>query len=108
MEKRITDYLEKTAEKFGDKRAVTLDGEGMTYRELLDEAKRIGSFLSENLSPESPVPIYMEKSPDMVAALFGTAYAGCFYSPISKEQPRERVMKILHTLHARAEFLHSA
>lgn len=97
----ITDYLEKTAEIFGEKRAVTLDGEGMTFSELLEESKRIGSFLAENLTPGSPVPIYMEKCPDEVSAFFGAAYAGCFYSPISKEQPKERVMKILHTLQAR-------
>ena len=102
MEKRITDLLEQTADRFGDKRAVTLGKEGYTYRELRELAVRIGTFLAKRLSFGSPVPIYMDKCPDMVACLFGAAYAGDFYSPISREQPKERVCKILQTLNASA------
>lgn len=102
MSERLTDLLEYTAKKFGSRRAVTMDGKSLSYEELLARAKRIGSFLGSHLSAGSPIPIYMEKSPDTVACLFGALYAGNFYAPISKEQPIERVEKILETLRTRA------
>jgi D-alanine--poly(phosphoribitol) ligase subunit 1 len=100
MKRTVTDFLEESAERFGSKRAVVMNDQACTYSQLKDEAQRMGTFLAKHLGAGSPVPIYMEKCTDMVACFFGVAYAGCFYSPISKEQAEERVKKILTTLEA--------
>ena len=40
----------------------------------------------------------MEKSPDCLCAMFGAAYAGCFYTPLDSSMPENRMRLIADTL----------
>ena len=94
----ILDYLEKTAECYRYSTAVTgVDGE-FTWYDFTVMARRIGSGISRRVSPGSPVPVMMEKSPLMLAAMLGAVYAGCFYVPVNPDNPPERLKKIFQTL----------
>ena len=94
----ILDYLEQTAECYKYSTAVTgVDGE-FTWYEFTVMARRIGSGISRRVSPGSPVPVMMEKSPLMLAAMLGAVYAGCFYVPVNPDNPPERLKKIFRTL----------
>ena len=73
----ILDYLEQTAECYRYSTAVTGISEQLTWYELTVMARRIGSGISRRVSPGSPVPVMMEKSPLMLAAigkLFNTGH----------------------------------
>lgn len=48
--------------------------------------------------PIGSVAIYMDKTVHALCAMFGTLYAGGYYSNIDIQYPRERVMKILKSL----------
>lgn len=94
----ILDYLEQTAECYRYSTAVTgVDGE-FTWYEFTAMARKIGSGISRKVSPGSPVPVMMEKSPFMLAAMLGAVYAGCFYVPVNPDNPPERLKKIFRTL----------
>ena len=83
----ILDYLEQTAECYRYSTAVTgVDGE-FTWYEFTVMARRIGTGISRRVSPGSPVPVMMEKSPLMLAAMLGAVYAGCFYVPVNPDKP---------------------
>lgn len=94
----ILDYLEQTAECYRYRKAVTGVDETLTWYELTVMARRIGTGISRQVSPGSPVPIMMEKSPRMLAAMLGAVYAGCFYVPVNPDNPPERLKKIFQTL----------
>ncbi len=97
----ILDRFELSVKKYPDKEAVTDEQSSMTYNELMDSAKRIGSRLSEFTDKGKPIPVFIEKSVKTLAAIYGVIYSGCFYVPISKEQPDQRLMDILKTTAAK-------
>lgn len=97
----ILDFLELTEDKYREQTAVTDDKTAMTWHELAEAAKKIGSGISRYMAPGSPVPVMMEKSPLTLAAMLGAVYAGCFYVPVNPDNPSERLDKIFQTLEAR-------
>ena len=99
-EKLILDYFEEAAGQF-PKKAAVIDAESqMSYAQLKTAAEKVGSYLTKHTETKQPIPVFMEKSTKTLAAMYGVVYGGCFYVPISKEQPDQRLMDILHTVAA--------
>jgi D-alanine--poly(phosphoribitol) ligase subunit 1 len=98
--KNILEYLEHSAATLPDKIAVLDPEKSTTYEELLDNARRIGSFLSEQEIPQSPVAVFMDKSVEALTAFMGIVTAGCFYISINMDQPPSRIHQILETSNA--------
>lgn len=92
----ILEILEETAQRRPDAPAVTDPFGSRTYRRLVDDARRAGSFLIENgTERKEPVAIALEKSCDAVTLLYAVLYAGAFYAFIDLRQPPARVRKLL-------------
>ncbi|MBE6088705.1 MAG: amino acid adenylation domain-containing protein [Clostridium beijerinckii] len=98
MEKSILSYLEKSEKKFPNKVAFSDGKHELTYHELVEESKSVGSFLIENIGMHKAVVVYMEKGARNISAFMGAAYAGCFYVPLDAQMPVERINIILDTL----------
>ncbi|OOP73862.1 amino acid adenylation domain-containing protein [Clostridium beijerinckii] len=98
MEKSILSYLESSERKFPNKVAFSDGKYELTYHELVEAAKSIGSFLIENIGMHKAVVVYMEKGARNISAFMGAAYAGCFYVPLDSQMPVERINIILDTL----------
>lgn len=94
----ILEYLERAKDRFPQKIAVDDGLISITWQELYDLSRRIGSTVSGQVPPGKPVPVLMEKSTYMLAAMFGVVFAGCFYVPIHPGQSVGRLKKILNTL----------
>ncbi|HSU82989.1 MAG TPA: amino acid adenylation domain-containing protein, partial [Thermoanaerobaculia bacterium] len=76
--------------------AVVWDGGALTYGELNRQAGRIARRLRRlGVGPESRVALYLERSPEMVAAVLGVLKAGGAYLPIDLSYPRERLELLL-------------
>ena len=101
MQTNVLEYLERTAPQVPEKLAFSNGAEGMTFREVYDQARAIGSTLLSLGAEREPVVVFMEKHPRTVTAFFGAVYAGCFYVPIDAEMPRFRVELILQQLKPR-------
>lgn len=98
--KNILEYLEHSAAMHPNKIAVLDPEKSATYEELLNNARRIGSFLSEQEVPQSPVAVFMDKSVEALTAFMGIVSAGCFYISINMDQPPSRIRQILETSNA--------
>ena len=94
----ILDYLEKTAEKTSWKTGIDDGRVCMSWGELMELSRRIGTAFSKRTQPGRPVVILMEKSAITLAAMFGAVYAGCFYTVIDPSQPEGRIKEILWQL----------
>ena len=72
----------------------------LSYENILNFSKRVGSFLSNMIVINEPVAIFMEKKADTLIAFFGTVYAGGCYSLLNPDLPLERLKMIISVLEA--------
>ena len=94
----VMEYLEKTVELYPKKVAFANETVGLTFEQVYQYSRSIGSFLYKKGYYKCPVIIYMEKHPNTVVAFFGTVYGGDFYVPIDNEMPRYRIDLIFQNL----------
>ena len=98
MMQSVIEYLEKTVVKFPDKIAFADESHSMTFAELRRDALCIANELIHLGLYHQSIAIFMDKSPECVAAFLGVAYSGNFYSPLDKKMPLARLEKILSIL----------
>lgn len=68
----------------------------LTYGELCERARRIGSSLTDNLQVRCrPIVVLFERNVMSLCAFFGIVYSGNFYVPVDTTQPSDRVISIL-------------
>ena len=96
--KNILELLELNAERFPDKPAFIDMEKTLTYSQLLNDARRLGSGISRLGFKNRPIAVYIDKSADLIAAMLGVVYSGNFYAVIDTEMPAERVNRIFETL----------
>ncbi|MBP5491790.1 MAG: amino acid adenylation domain-containing protein [Clostridiales bacterium] len=100
MHNHVLKDLKNTVKQFPDKPAFCGENSVLTFRELDEAIDRIGTFVLRSGIKRSPVVVYMEKSPEEVAAFFGIIRAGSYYVPIDAEMPQVRIHLILENVKA--------
>lgn len=98
----VTAYLENTALMYSDKAAFVDAEKSISFGELLEKSKRIGSFVTQYGNLHTPVVVLMEKGAENVAAFMGVLYSGNFYCPVDSEMPITRMQVIIDTLNPSA------
>ena len=99
MKANMLEYLEETAERLPDKTAFYDDQGSLSYAQLRDTARRIGSRLSAVCPPGQPVALLLDsRSIRNIPAMFGVLYAGCAYAPLDIAMPAERLRLLLNLL----------
>ena len=102
MQTNILEYLERTVLRLPDKIAYADDKTGLTFQQVYDQSRSVGTYLAGQDIYKEPVIVFMKKSPQAVAAFFGTVYGGNFYVPLDEEMPAYRMELIMENLNARA------
>ena len=77
---------------------VALRGEDgvLSFGELGGRANRIARLLrARGVGPDRPVGLYLERSPDLVAAMLGILGAGGAYVPLDAENPTARLQRMV-------------
>ena len=95
MQNNVLDYLYQIVEKKPDKIAYSDGTVSLSFREVHQISRSIGSFLHKKGIYRKPVVVFMRKSPMEVAAFFGVVTGGDFYVPIDEEMPEGRIQLIL-------------
>jgi len=98
MQTNILEYLENTVTRCPDKVAFADEQTQMTFAQVYDRARRVGTALHNAGCYRQPVVVFMHKQPATLAAFFGAIYAGCYYVPLDDEMPRHRIELIFQTL----------
>ena len=102
MQTNVLEYLEQTVPRVPDKVAFADENGELTFAEISNNAKAIGSALAGDGLYGEPVVVFMEKSPAAINAFFGVLYGGCYYVPLDVEMPAFRIEMILEQLKPRA------
>lgn len=99
MQASVTEWLDKTWEKYPHKTAIIDKGKEFSYEEYRRRSLAIARALIEKkIGVQKPVAVYLEKGAVMLFSFIGAAYSKNFYSPIDVEMPAGRVNKILEIL----------
>ena len=98
MQNHVLDYLEKTALAKPDKTAFADAREALSFRQVRDFTRSVGSYLHSKGVCRRPVAVFMDKSPREIAAFFGVIAGGDFYVPIDEEMPESRIRLILENV----------
>ncbi len=98
MIKNILEHLELSALNYPDKQAFIDESETVTYNDVVNTAKAIGSSLLSLNVRNSPIAIVMKKSVACLESMLGVAYSGNFYVVIDSDTPAERISTIFSTL----------
>ncbi len=103
----LHDAFIRAAERHPERIAVAEPGAGeITYRELARLSGRVRDRLRAlGVEPGDRVGIYLRKSIDAVAALYGILEAGAAYVPVDPGAPPSRNAYILHNCAVRAVVL---
>ncbi|HWM94191.1 MAG TPA: amino acid adenylation domain-containing protein [Thermoanaerobaculia bacterium] len=82
--------------------ALVCGSERISYGELNRRANRLARRLRAlGVGPETPVPLCVDRSPDIVVGILGILKAGGGYVPIDPSYPAERIEWILEDSQAR-------
>ncbi|MBO6149499.1 MAG: amino acid adenylation domain-containing protein [Lachnospiraceae bacterium] len=98
MKKNVLEWLEDTAKRLPDKKAFSTGTASLTFKELMEYSRRVGSALIKRMLPSDPVAVFMGRDADTVAAFLGVVYSGRVYAPIDAALPEERIRTILGIL----------
>ncbi|MDQ2749234.1 MAG: long-chain fatty acid--CoA ligase [Actinomycetota bacterium] len=80
----LANILVATADEHGDRPALKLDDAVLTYRELLDAARRMGSLLSsKGIEPGDRVGLQLANVPAYPIAFFGALIVGATVVPMN-------------------------
>ena len=96
--RNVLEWLEEAERLSPEAVAFDAPGESLTWHEVACRARAVGSFLAARIPAQSPVLILMDKSPACLCAMLGTAYAGCFYTPLDASMPEKRMAVIAEIL----------
>ena len=100
MEKNVLEFLENSQRMYGEKTACADMNNELTYTQLMNQAKFIGSCLSLKIKPTQGVPVYMDKTCNTLSLFMGIVYAGGYYCMLDTTHPVERINLILDTIQA--------
>lgn len=89
--------------------ALELDGSTMTYAELNARANQLAHYLRKTgVSPNSLVGISMERSFDLIIAIYGIIKAGAAYVPLDPTYPIERLRYMASAVKLEVLITHSS
>ncbi len=100
MKTNVLELLEKTAAAYPDKIAVVDENCSLTYSQLLEESRKIGTALASRVESGKPVAVFAEKSVKTLCIFFGIVQAGGFYVLINPDLPDYRISQIQAVLQA--------
>jgi len=98
MQTNVLEYLEQTVTRVPHKIAYANEKDHLTFQEVYDRARSIGSYIASMNLYKQPIVVYMKKHPYAISAFYGVVYSGNFYVPIDEEMPQYRVELIFQNL----------
>ncbi len=101
MQNHVLDYLDNIVGHCPDKVAFANDKEALTFSQVYEQTRSIGTYLHSLGIYKEPVIVFMNKHPKTVTAFFGVIEGGCFYVPIDEQMPAARINLILENVKPR-------
>lgn len=99
MNINVLEYLESAVRQNPEKTAFADQKESITYAVLLDQARRVGSYIRQRGEFRNrPVAVLIDRNIKSLILFLGVVYSGNFYVPVDHTMPVQRIDLILETL----------
>ena len=95
VQNHVLKYLNDIVNEKPDKTAYSDGTVSLTFRQVYEQSRSIGSFLYKKGIYKKPVVVFMQRAPKEIAAFFGVVAGGDFYVPVDEEMPAGRIQLIL-------------
>lgn len=102
MQNNVLEYLENIIGKVPDKIAYADETLEVTFRDVYNNSRAIGTYLYKQGHSKEPVVVFMGKHPGTIITFYGVIYAGCFYVPIDEEMPKHRIELIFESVNPKS------
>jgi amino acid adenylation domain-containing protein len=95
-DKTIVQLFEEQVEKTPNHIAVVFEDKQITYRELNEEANKLGHYLRNNyqIKPDDFIGIKLGRSQELIISILGILKSGGAYAPIDTNYPDDRIKYI--------------
>lgn len=100
MQNHVLDYLNHIVTIRPEKLAFSDGKQSLTFQQVYDQSRAVGTFLHQKGIYHNPVIVYMRKQPKEIAAFFGVITGGNFYVPVDEEMPESRIHLILENVNS--------
>ena len=95
-DKCIHQLFEEQAARAPDAPALLFEDRQWSYRQLNEASNRLAHYLrARGAGPESPIGIYLDRSPEMIIAALAVLKASSAYLPLDPSSPDERTAYLL-------------
>ena len=92
----LIQIFKDSVQQYGNKTALTFNGQSFTYNELDEYSDAVAEHLLEKgLKPGQIVGIYLPRGYEILIASLGALKAGAGYIPFDRETPIDRVRNVL-------------
>lgn len=91
----VLEYLESAKEKFPEKCAFADTNRTLSYRQVEEVSKRIGSGILSKGVKQGAIVVLADRNLESLLAFLGIVYAGSFYVPVDINLPEKRMETIL-------------
>lgn len=100
MNTNVLEYLEQSEKKVPNKLVFAEENKNISYAELVNYAKKIGSCIlnATNKAKRKPIVVFVDRNIESLVSFMGVAYSGNFYVPIDLQMPKSNIELILQTL----------
>lgn len=103
----LKELFESQVEKNPDQIAIIFEEKERTYSQLNNTANRIArQLIDQDVTSESIVPLFFQRSEEMIAAVLGVLKTGAVYVPIDSDYPKERIQFIIDDISAKVILTH--
>ena len=96
----ILDYLENSGKLYPDKAAFIDDIKAVSYNELINKARSIGTSIAKSTNSDirKPVVVLVDRNIESIISFMGVVYSGNFYVPVDSKMPLQRIELIYSVL----------
>lgn len=97
----IHQLFESQAQRTPDHPAIVIEQNQLTYRQLNQRANQLAHYLqASGITPETTIPLYMERSLESIIGLLAILKIGATYIPLDAMLPQRRLGLLLHEIAA--------
>ncbi|CAF0774929.1 unnamed protein product [Adineta steineri] len=95
------------AQLYPQKLALELDGQSLTYSELLYSVYCLTNYLTDKIQPNEIICQCVERSFEMIIGMLAILSSGAVYCPLSPLDPPERLKTLIEDTSAKTLLIHS-
>lgn len=93
----IVSLFRTQVDKTPNEIAIICEGESLTYKSIEEKSNQLANFLlKKGVSSGDIVPLYLDRSLDLIIGILGILKCGGAYVPISFDLPKERINYIIN------------